>query len=131
MLLFSATILTSCAEEGADDLVGQWRGVSVVYEYLDDDYEYEYNINDELFVFKSNGRFQSYYKVSGEWEFDEMGTYTYKNKKLTFLFDEDEDDPETFVVKSLTSDKLILQYTDEYDDYRETITLRKVNIDLD
>ena len=137
LLLLSATVFTSCSDESkSDDLVGQWRGVSYhsIETYEDETYEDEGSMEDELLLFKSNGNFEYYEEDDGDWEFDGMGTYTYKDGKLKLKYDGEGDEYiETYNVKSLTSDRLVLEYKETDSNYsgKITFTFRKVNIDLD
>ena len=134
LLLLSATVFTSCSDESkSDDLVGQWRGVSchVIYTFDGETYEEEYNMDDILFLFKSNGNLELYYEEYGNWEFDGMATYTYKDGKIKLKIDGEGEEVIviTLNVKSLTTDKLVFEGNDSGDSY--TYTFPKVNIDLD
>lgn len=104
---------TSCSDDDDDkddkeelSLVGTWR----------DSYDGDW---DEL-TFKKDGSFTWTWYEEGD-EDIETGTYTYKHPKLTLIYDEDEmyDDgeKEVYIVKSISSSKLVLYSEDEDETY--------------
>ncbi|MCM1031973.1 MAG: lipocalin family protein [Oscillibacter sp.] len=112
---------TSCSKDDDDDdkddkeeslLIGTWR---------DDTYDDEW---DEL-TFKKDGSFTWTLYDEKDGTDVSTGTYTYKHPKLTLIFDEDEyyDDgeKEVYIVKSISSSKLVLYSEDE----DETMTYSK------
>lgn len=136
MMLLTATAFTSCSDDDStEDLIGQWRGVSYheVHKSYDGDIEDEWegSIESNLVVFKEGGTVEFYDKYSGNWNFEEMATYKYKDGKLTITWDDE--DYDVMNVVTLTSDQLVLSEEDPSDDYTciYTETYRKVDLDLE
>ncbi len=119
MLLVAAMsmVATSCSKDDDDDdkddkkeslLIGTWR---------DDTYDDEW---DEL-TFKKDGSFTWTWYEEKYGTTRNMGTYIYKDPKLTLIFDEDEEyddgEKEVYMVKSISSSKLVLYSEDEEETY--------------
>ena len=116
-------LATSCDKDGDSgdkSLVGEWR----LYKDYEEGYGYEYYDEDDDFqyyvTFKSNGTFEII-EIDGRYEEVMSGTYTLNGDRLKVKAY-----GETAYVEvvSLTSDELVLDWTDEdgiYIEYYERI----------
>ena len=122
--LLSVTF-TSCSDDdddsgSASDLVGTWQRVSTTFQQkVNGKITEEYTNNDNNFMIKFNadGTYETneydYYNNKW-WGWDETGTWSYKNGKLTCCIIDDEIYYETITVKELTSSKVVVEGVDKY-----------------
>ena len=116
-------LATSCdkdGDSGDNSLVGEWRlykdyEEGYGYEYYDEDDEYQYYL-----IFKSNGTMKIIEIEEGE-EWEESATYTLSGERLKVKF---HGETEYVDIASLTSDELVLDWSDEdgiYIEYYERV----------
>lgn len=116
--------LVSCSdddEEGVgnkSDLVGTWESVSCTYQWKEDGVIVEEGTdsdNDMRIKFNEDGTYASAEYYNNKWDWEEEGTWNYKNGKITIRYeDEGESYSESATVKALTSSKLVIEYIDRY-----------------
>lgn len=122
MLLSVSFVACSDDEEesvgSVSELVGTWESVSYTYWWkengniVEEGTERESNIR---VAFYEDGTCNSAEYYNGRWNWDEAGTWSYKNGKITIkrTFG-GESYSETSTVKELTSSKLVIEYIDKY-----------------
>ena len=113
--------LISCEKDGDGgsgdkSIVGEWR----LYKDYEEGYGYEYYDEDDdeyqyYLIFKSNGTMKIIEIEEGE-EWEESGTYTLSGERLKVKFD---GETEYVDIASLTSDELVLDWSDEDGKYLE------------
>lgn len=129
--LFAALplLLFACApEEGGGDspIVGTWQfvleeGHEIINGKLEpwtETFDYE-----RTYTFDANGRFSLYDAKDKD---TDVGEYKYKNSKLTLIFDYDEDNPETYLVKKLNYHDLEFEFTEADGSFYIKNTLRRI-----
>lgn len=115
---------SACSDDDDDsvgstsDLVGTWEIVSYSYQWKEDGEvvdEGTSNDHDSRIVFNENGTCKDAEFYSGEWHWNNEGTWNYKNGKLTIKSTyEGETEITTATVKELTQSKLVVEAVDKY-----------------
>lgn len=124
ILMLLPISFVSCSdddEEGVgstSELVGTWEIVSRTYQWKEDGKIMEEgteNDSDTRITFSEDGTCKAAEYYNNKWNWDETGTWSYKNGKITIRSTyEGESYSETATVKELTSSKLVLEYIDKY-----------------
>lgn len=114
----------SCSDDDDDsvgsssDLIGTWESVSFTYQDKENGVvvdEGSYNTTDSRLVFNQDGTCKSAEYYNNKWNWNEIGTWSYKNGIITIRSTEDgEVYVESATVKELTSSKLVLEFSEKY-----------------
>ncbi len=121
LLLLMPLGFTSCSNDddevgSASLLVGTWEIVSRTYQWKEDGKVVEEGSehdNNSRITINEDGTYKVAEYYNGRWNWDEAGTWSYKNGKI-MIRSTYEGFSRTVTVKELTSSQSLLEYIDKY-----------------
>lgn len=113
---------SSCSDSDDDEntgsastLVGTWESVSYTYQWKEDGEVVDEGTEEDSSIrirFHEDETCEIAEYYNGKWNWENPGTWKYKNGKITVTDEDGESD--TATVKTLTASKLVVEYHEKY-----------------